>query len=283
MRIDRDQAIRAIRTPHGTATMHIQIDGSSQTVRARAWGVGANWALQALPQLVGEDDDDGPFVSMLERCVEPSRQLLRDLRQRLTGLRIPRTGAITEALVPTIIEQRVTSIEAHRAYRQLVAALGEPAPGPPDVVRGLRVPPSPRVLFSTPYWAFHRFGIERRRAEAVRMACSYAARLDALAYLPPGEAQTRLAELPGVGMWSAAEVAYVALGDPDAVSVGDFHLPHQIAWALTGVPRGNDETMLRLLEPYRGQRGRVVRLIVGAGISAPRRGPRAPIESFRNR
>ena len=91
------------------------------------------------------------------------------------------------------------------------------------------------------------------------------------------EARRRLTAIPGVGPWSAAEVALVALGDADAVSLGDFHLPHQVCWALAGVPRGDDDTMLELLEPYRGHRGRVLRLLFEGGVAAPRFGSRLPL------
>jgi 3-methyladenine DNA glycosylase/8-oxoguanine DNA glycosylase len=74
-----------------------------------------------------------------------------------------------------------------------------------------------------------------------------------------------------------AEVAGSAFGDPDAVPIGDYHLPHVVSYALTGEPRGDDDRMLELLEPYRGQRGRVLRLLVWSGHRAPRFGPRAPI------
>ena len=47
-----------------------------------------------------------------------------------------------------------------------------------------------------------------------------------------------------------------------------------VAWALVGEPRATDERMLELLEPYAGQRGRVVRLIKTAGLGAPKFGPR---------
>ncbi len=94
------------------------------------------------------------------------------------------------------------------------------------------------------------------------------------------DAFARLTALPGVGPWTAAEVARVALGDTDAVSVGDYHLPHQVAWALAGEPRADDDRMLELLEPYRGHRARVVRLIEAAGILAPRHGPRRPLRAI---
>ena len=93
-------------------------------------------------------------------------------------------------------------------------------------------------------------------------------------------ARRRLEAFPGVGPWTAAKVALVALGDPDAVQVGDYHLPHIVAYALEGKPRSTDERMLELLEPYRGHRARAVRLIGLTGIGAPRFGPKMPLRNI---
>ena len=88
------------------------------------------------------------------------------------------------------------------------------------------------------------------------------------------DAYRRLQAIQGIGPWTAAEVARVALGDPDAVSVGDFHLKNVVTFALTGEARGTDERMLELLEPYRPQRARAVRLIEMCAPSPPKFGPR---------
>ncbi len=130
---------------------------------------------------------------------------------------------------------------------------------------------------------FHRCGVERKRADTIRRAMARAGRVDEVAGLPLEAAYRRLRALPGVGPWSAAEVGLVALGDPDAVSVGDYHLPSQVAWALAGERTGTDERMLELLEPYRGHRGRVLRLLTIGGVGPPRRGPRTARRSFADR
>jgi 3-methyladenine DNA glycosylase/8-oxoguanine DNA glycosylase len=183
---------------------------------------------------------------------------------------------VFEALVPAVLAQKVTSVEAHRAYRGLVQALGQPAPGP----AGLMVPPSATVLARTPYWTFHRFGVERRRAEVIIRAARSAGRLEETVTMDLTSARKRLEAFPGVGPWTAARVAVTALGDPDAVQVGDYNLPHAVAYALEGKARSTDERMLELLEPYRGHRARVIRLIGVAGIMAPRFGPRMPLRNF---
>jgi 3-methyladenine DNA glycosylase/8-oxoguanine DNA glycosylase len=269
LRMGPDGVWRASRTPDGPATVHVTARAGE--VRVRAWGPGAAWAVEAAPALVGADDDASGF--------EPSHPVLAGLARRMPGLRIPRSGAVTEALVPTVLEQKVTGIEAKRSYRALVRALGEPAPGPAGRT-GLMVPPAPAVLASTPSYAFHIHGVERRRAETIRRVCAVAPRVEEVASMAPADAGRRLGALPGIGPWTVAEVALVALGDADAVSVNDYHLPHQVAWALAGQARADDDRMLELLEPYRGHRGRVIRLIVAAGIRAPRFGPRRRLRSI---
>jgi 3-methyladenine DNA glycosylase/8-oxoguanine DNA glycosylase len=259
---------RATRTPDGPATIELHHRGES--VDAKAWGPGAVWAVAHAPAMCGDGDDDTEF--------RPAHPLLARLRRETRGMRMPRTEAVFEAVVPAVLAQLVTSIEAQRSYRALVAALGEPAPGP----AGLRLPPSPRILAGTPYWAFHRFGIERRRAEVIIRAARSAKRLEEIVEMDMPSAYRRMLAFPGIGPWTAAKVAMVALGDADAVPVGDYHIPHAIGYALEGTPRSSDERMLELLEPYRGHRARVVRMITLAGISAPRFGPKKPLRDIIN-
>ena len=272
VRLGVDEAWRATRTPEGPATLQIRW-ASPTRILARAWGAGQAWALTTLPSLLGADDDDAGFV--------PHHPVIARLRHRHPGLRIGRSRAVMECLVPTIIEQKVTGREAWRSYAALVRTLGEPAPGPAGEA-GLMLPPAPAALASAPSWAYHRLGLERRRAETIRRAATMSARLEETVGMTPSAARARLSCLPGIGPWTAAEVAMVALGDADAVSVGDYHLPHQVSWALTGEPRGDDARMLELLEPYRGHRGRVIRLINAGGVRPPRRGPRSPVRSIRS-
>ncbi len=261
---------RATRTPAGPATTHLRVSAADGTVTMRAWGPGGEWALDAFPALVGADDDEAGFVA--------GAGVVGDLHRRLRGLRIGRSGAVMEALVPSILEQKVVGVDARRSYARLVRTLGEPAPGPAGAT--LMVPPAPDVLAATPSWSFHRCNVERKRADTVVRACSYGGRLEETVDMSPDDARRRLTALPGIGPWTAAEVALVALGDADAVSVGDYHLPNQVAWALAGEPRGDDARMLELLEPWRGHRGRVLRLLGAGAGPAPRHGPRMPLRSI---
>jgi 3-methyladenine DNA glycosylase/8-oxoguanine DNA glycosylase len=259
-RVFEGEVWRATRTPEGPATAHLKTAGG--TIVVRTWGAGGGWVLDHAPALVGMEDDP--------TALRATHSVIRDLQRRLPGIRMVRTDRVLEALIPAILEQKVTGTEARRAWRRLVAATSEPAPGD----AGLRLPPDPEQVVALPSFRFHQFGVERRRAERIRWLCSRAERLDRLSELPPSDARKSLRMLPGIGVWTAAEVTRLAMGDPDAVSVGDFHLPHLVSWALAGEPRGTDERMIELLEPYRGQRGRVQVLLEAGGIAAPRFGPR---------
>jgi 3-methyladenine DNA glycosylase/8-oxoguanine DNA glycosylase len=268
MRLSRGEAWRAHRTPDGPATLHVRV--TSEGVEAEAWGPGARRSLDGLPELIGAADRPDEF--------RPDKRVLRDLAGRLRGLRIGRTGAVIDALVPAILEQKVTGREAWAAFERMVLMWGDPAPGP----QRLRVAPEPDVLARLPYYELHRAGVERRRAELIRFVCARSARIEETTGMSRPAAETRLRSIPGVGPWTVAEVVARAWGDVDAVSLGDYHLPHLVAWALAGEPRGDDDRMLELLAPYEGQRGRVIRLLEAGARRPPRRGPRMVPRSIRS-
>jgi 3-methyladenine DNA glycosylase/8-oxoguanine DNA glycosylase len=279
LRFSRDgSAWRATRTPDGPATLRLVPVGAA--IQAQAWGPGGAWAISQAAELVGADDGAAGFAALLA-----GHPLLRDLHARFPAIRIGRTRRVLEALVPAIIEQKVTGDEARAAFVALVRRHGEPAPGPWDEPSArrpapMRVLPAPTTLAGLPGYAYHPLGLERRRADAIRFAAARAVRVEECADLPLSDAYARLLALPLVGAWTAAEVGLRALGDADAVSVGDFHLCHAVCWALAGEPRGTDERMLELLAPYAGHRARVIRLIESAGVQSPRRGPRMAARSI---
>lgn len=249
-----DGAWRSTRTPEGPGSERLRLVAGE--LRVEAFGPGAGWLARHAGELVGEHDRPEEF--------RPAEPLLRDLQRRFTGLRFTRTNALFEALLPAILEQKVTGVEAFVAYRRMVAELGEAAPHP----GAPRLPPAPEQLARLPYFRLHPLGVEKRRADTIIRAARAARRL---------EAGAPLQALGGIGPWTEAEVRSTAFGDADAVSVGDYHLPHLVSWALAGRRRGSDEEMLELLEPYRPHRGRVLRLLELAGAGPPRRGPRMPL------
>ncbi len=266
MRLEKGSVWRAVRTPEGGATGHYSRSGSD--VMVRAWGPGARWMVETAPDAIGMNDKPAAFA--------PQDDLMKSFHRSRRGLRICRSNRVVQTLVPTIIEQKVTTVEAHRSYRHLVHVYGEPAPGPIP----LKLPPDPKVLAALPYDAFHRFGLERRRADFIRAACSYATRIEETVSMARDLARRRLRALPGVGAWTVAEIERLAYGDADAVRPNDFHLPHTVAWVLAGERRGNDDRMMELLEPYRGHRARAALLIELCAGGAPRRAPRQRIRDI---
>ena len=173
-------------------------------IAAEAWGPGADRALAGVPALLGLHGELVPIPT--------GHPMVAQLARRSPGVRVPRTGAVLESLVPAILEQKVTGQEAWRAWSGLIRVHGEPAPGPPEW--RLRLGPSPATLAGLPYYAYHPFGIERRRAELIRRVASRSAWFEAIVDLPLDEAYGRLTAVPGIGPWTAAEVGVRALGDP---------------------------------------------------------------------
>jgi 3-methyladenine DNA glycosylase/8-oxoguanine DNA glycosylase len=258
----------AVRTPDGPATLSLRRDGDQLV--ATGYGPGAGWVVDRAGAVAGLRDDLAGFAE-----VAAAHPMVAGLAHAYRGLRLPTTGRVFARLLRAVCEQKVTGKEAYRSYAAIVRRFGEPAPGPVD---RLRLPPDPAVLAATPYWAFHPLGMEQRRADALCRAAAVADRLERCT--DAAEATARLTAIRGIGPWTAAEVVRTAYGDPDAVSVGDYHIPNTVAWALAGEPRGDDARMLALLEPFRGHRGRVCTLLETAGIAAPRYGPRMPLRSF---
>jgi 3-methyladenine DNA glycosylase/8-oxoguanine DNA glycosylase len=264
-----DLWFRATRTPVGPALLKIVVAGD--LVSARAWGEGAEWALEHLPHLVGERDVLDGF--------EPKshHRPLVEAHRRFAGYRIGRSEAVFEALAPACLEQVVTGQEAFRAFRLLVREFGEPAPGPArdpeSPAYGMMLPPTPEVWARVPSWRFLAAGVEQRRSRTLVNAAPRAAALERTLTADLPTANRALRSLPGIGPWTSAEVRQRAHGDPDAWSIGDYHIGKAITWALTGEAL-DDDACEELLEPYRGHRFRVQMLLAMAGLRPPRRGPR---------
>ena len=263
-RLAGDTHWRGIRTPEGPATLRVRPRPRLGEIEAEAWGSGAGWVLDGLPALLGADDDLTGF--------EPQHPVLEQAFRLHPHWRIGRTGLVMEALLPAVIEQKVTGQEAFAGFRQLVLKYGEPAPGPVSELR-LRLQPTAEQLRQVPSWEWLRLHIDPARSRTIVGAATRASALERTTGLDHDEADRRLRSLPGIGVWTSAETRARAHGDPDAVSFGDYHVAKDIGWALTGAPV-DDAGLAELLEPWRGQRYRVQALIGLAGHRRPRRGPR---------
>ncbi|AFR47306.1 MULTISPECIES: DNA-3-methyladenine glycosylase family protein [Gordonia] len=250
---------RAAYTPDGPGTLTVRSDGT--TVTGRAWGPGADWLLEQMPDFLGASDDPDALV--------PRHPVVHELVRRTEGLRLGRTDRVWEALVPAILEQKVVGAEAFRAWRYLLRRFGTPAPGP--VPETMRVPPPRAEWARIPSWEWHRSGIEPVRMRTIRGATA----------LDVERHAAKLTVLRGVGRWTEAEALSRALGDPDVVNVGDYHIPKLVGLTLIG-EAVDDAGMLELLEPYAGQRQRIIRMVTRGGVRPERRGPRMTIRDYRS-
>lgn len=264
----RGRFAKAVLTPHGAGTLQLTWSGNGE-VLAEAWGDGAGWLLDRSPHWVGLHDDISGFDPSLNSHVA-------ELWHRHPGLRLPASGVIWQELALVLLGQRVTTEEASKSWNRMCRTWGEPAPGPCD----LFLPPAPSVIAKLGSVDLHRINVDRRRAEAILLAAKRANRLEEAAAMPIDEAITRLSALPGLGVWTATATTLASHGHPDTVLLRDYGMPTLVNYAFTGdathldPDRGGDGIMCGHLEPWRGHRQRIIRLLYAAGISAPRRGPR---------
>jgi 3-methyladenine DNA glycosylase/8-oxoguanine DNA glycosylase len=271
----------AFTTPEGPVTLRLAPWGSGDrtAVDARAWGPGSAAALAGIPELLGAGDDWSGFDEPAFHATLP--RMVTEARRRNRAVRLPSTGRIVDSLVPTILEQKVTVIEARRGYRYLMHRYGTPAPGTGTVApAGLLVPPTPEQWLRIPSWEWHKAGVGPQRSATVMRALRSAVALERLALLPSAAAAAKLQTIPGIGVWTAAEVVQRTHGCPDSIAVGDYHLAAYVGAALTG-RRTDDAGMLALLEPWTGHRQRVVRMLLLSGFRKPTFGPRMTIQDHR--
>ena len=254
---------RASRTPEGPATLRVRPGvgrGSGENeVELTAWGEGAQWLLKQGPAMLGTEDDLDGFAE-----IAAAHPLLAEMHRRRPHLRLIRSGLVLEALIPAILEQKVTTLSAYSAWRRLVRSYGEPAPGPEGMPVELYVPPTPHAWAMIPSWEWRRAEVDGKRAETIIRACRRALAIERLAAAEVPEASAKLQTLAGIGPWTAAEALQRSHGAADLVSVGDLHLPRIICGILgePGERRYDDDRMLELLAPFAPHRQRAVRLLL---------------------
>ena len=265
LRLEHGAMALALRTPEGPASLAVEQRGRRLVVHG--FGDGAPWLMPLAAKLLGLEDDPGAF--------EPEGGVVRKLWRQYPGIHLPTFPRIFHRVVQVTLLQLVTWQEACSSWGKLVRKLGAPAPGPVE----LRLPPDPRGLASTPDYALIALGVRPKQARTIRRVAKYASRIEEAASTSMGSlgAETlaqRLGAIRGIGPWTIAYVQGTALGAPDALLLGDYNLPDTIAYLLAGEERASEERMVELLEPYRGHRFRVIRLVWMHGVTAPRRGPR---------
>ncbi|WP_227999303.1 DNA-3-methyladenine glycosylase family protein [Nocardia australiensis] len=256
----------ASRMPTGPVTYRL-VQSGDRSVQGRAWGQGADEFLDGLHHMLCLDEDMSDFV--------PEHPKIAEAHRRFPGLRMLCTGLVFEALVPAVLEQKVHTASAFASWRKLVCQYGTPAPGPaPD---GMMLPPDADTWRRIPSWAFHRANVGPQRSQTIVRAARLADALERASAHNPAEAACRLRTVPGIGIWTVAEIAQRAFGDADALSVGDFHLAAIVGWTLLGHSI-DDDAMVEYLEPLRPHRYRAIRLLEISGQARkPKFGPRTPL------
>lgn len=244
------------RTPQGPGTLRLDRIAPDQ-IHAAAWGPGQGWMLDQASRLLGLDDELTGLDPIWAR------------RWRTSGMFLGRTDRPWDAVIAGILGQKVQATKARQSRRAIAQRFGTIAPGP----RPGRILPAPDIIAELGYADFHPCGVERKRADIIIAVARAFLRFEEFHDLDARSLSHRLQQIHGIGPWTTALVAASSFGDPDAVPVGDFHLPNTVAWALAGEPRADDRRMLQLLEPFRGNRWRIIRLIKRSG-SAPKYGPR---------
>jgi len=226
-----------------------------------AWGPGATEAMTYIPQWVGLHDTP---------CIDFGRDALNRRLSPVLGTHLSRAPFVSHEVLGHILQQQIAWRDAARIWFQLVSGVGEEAPGP----FGLRMPLTFEQMKRTPYGFFQQVGISEPRIHAIREVGRLGYRLDEWLAVSQEDFVRRVTTLPSIGPWTANHVLAVSMGAPDVVVRGDYTIPHTVAWVLAREARATDDRMEELLQPFKGNRWRLVRLLWALNVQAPRRGPR---------
>jgi 3-methyladenine DNA glycosylase/8-oxoguanine DNA glycosylase len=241
--------------PSGPATLRLTL--RQDTIELDAFGPGARDAAGSATRLLGITDIPPQLIghSAAERISQMHR-----------GIRLSRCASFSAQLVTVILQQRIEWQQAARQWRRLCKAAGDPAP-----CGDLTLPPSFERLRDLTLLEFRKLNISEQQAKTIKEVGRIWKRIDGWAETSTQELRTRLSYVPGIGPWTTEMTLALYWAEADAVPLGDYALPHTVAYALTGRHRSDDKEMLDLLEPYRPHRGRLVRWIMGSNIAPPRR------------
>jgi 3-methyladenine DNA glycosylase/8-oxoguanine DNA glycosylase len=240
-----DRLVKTFETDAGlTRVTIVRADGGlALTWEGEAAELFERWTTRHLPP------DDG------YQRFAPDHRLVRELHRSRPGLRLVRVPWLFDIAASCILQQRVRWRDATRNWRDIALRHGTTGP------LGQAFPSARRIARLYPP-QLEALGVDRARSRAlITVAREHAIHgLLALdAELPA--LRTRLLALPGIGPWTTEMLLGFGYGDPDAVPLGDVHLPHTVCKALAGELHGSDDRMLELLAPFAGQRFRVTRLL----------------------
>lgn len=233
----------------------VQICRDGDSLEVSAFGSDADALLEETLCGLRQDDCYSSFAT-------EDSGVLR-LHQKHPGLRLLRVPWLYETACSAILQQRIRTVDAMRDWRRITQRFGAPAP------LGLRAFPSAEMLARVPQFELERMGIDAKRAKTL---LRFAKELRFVALRPAmGFSQLRqtLLRVPGIGPWTAETVMGYGAGDTDAAIPYDLHLPRVVCYALAGEFDGSDERMMELLEPFRGHRFRIIRLLYEARLDVP--------------
>jgi AraC family transcriptional regulator, regulatory protein of adaptative response / DNA-3-methyladenine glycosylase II len=183
-----------------------------------------------------------------------SKRLARDARLARSvkanpGLRVPGAFNGFEIGLRAILGQQVTVKAATTIAGRLVETFGEP------VVTRLpelkRLTPAPARLAAASVDEIARHGIIAARARSIIALAKAQASgdlcLEGGAHHKPGDSIARLAELPGIGLWTAQYVAMRAMRWPDAFPKEDIAVRNNLG----GVTANEAEALSQRWRPWR--------------------------------
>jgi endonuclease III len=229
----------------------VRVDQVGRGVQVTVEGTGESLVRQALERSLAKNDGHDTFV--------PKHPLIAKLHMRLSGMRIIEVPWAFDVACQTVLGQRVTAEDAMREFRRIAERYG-------TKYQDLVAFPPASLVATMPTWQLEQLGIDPKRARAMVALAREVVRRPgfwASPLLPKV-----LASIRGIGPWTIGNIMGFAMGDPDALVLGDLHLPHVVTWALAEEPRGSDERMVELLQPFAGQR--LTRLLTGSNIKVPR-------------
>ena len=238
-----------------------------------ASGALVEWRFRELPQGLRVEQQGGTAASFDAFTAQfppddgalefQSTHVLLDRLADLRGLRFLRVPWPFDLAAAVILQQRVRWQDGYGDFAKVARRFGVKMPAGHAF-------PSPSTLAGKSVAQIESLGIDAKRARAlIGLAKAEVWR----PFLHPDaerdEVRRRLRMINGIGPWTTEMVLGYGFGDTDAVPTGDLHFPSMVSKALVGEEAADDGRMLELLEPYRGQRFRVIRLLLWAHRRAP--------------